>query len=173
MTAPKPTGLLYVPASPSPVSVEDFNDWYDNEHAPARLTVPGIHNAYRYIADDDSKPEWMAMYDLDSPSVLKGEAYVKMYNSASENEARIKKEIGLLDRRVYELIKDYGSSSAATGKPAECVLAISFDPSSKITVEDLQRWYDEEHVSLFQKVPGWLRTRRYVLVEGGKPNTPK
>ncbi|KAF2107775.1 Alpha/Beta hydrolase protein [Lophiotrema nucula] len=28
--------------------------------------------------------------------------------------------------------------------------------------KELERWYNEEHVSLLQKVPGWRRTRRYV-----------
>jgi len=79
-----------------------------------------------------------------------------------------------LDRRVYELVKeDVSPSSASSGKPAECILAVSMDPSSKITTEEIQKWYDEEHIPLFHKIPGWLRTRRYVLVDGGQPGTPK
>ena len=32
--------LLFVYSDPGAVPVAEFNDWYDNEHGPARLTVP-------------------------------------------------------------------------------------------------------------------------------------
>ena len=35
-------GLFYVYTDPGTVDETEFHDWYDHEHGPARLTVPGI-----------------------------------------------------------------------------------------------------------------------------------
>ncbi len=41
-------GLLLI-LGKAPVEVEDgFNEWYDEDHAPARVDVPGIATARRY-----------------------------------------------------------------------------------------------------------------------------
>ena len=49
-------GIFYVYTEPGSVDEAEFHDWYDNEHGPARLTVPGVGSAYRYRALDDQKP---------------------------------------------------------------------------------------------------------------------
>ena len=41
-------GLFYVYTDPGSVDEAEFHDWYDHEHGPARLTVPGVGRAYRY-----------------------------------------------------------------------------------------------------------------------------
>ena len=35
-------GLFYVYTDPGTVDEAEFHDWYDHEHGPARLTVPGL-----------------------------------------------------------------------------------------------------------------------------------
>ena len=49
-------GLLFVYSDPGTIPVTEFNDWYDNEHGPARLTVPGISAGYRFRALDGQAP---------------------------------------------------------------------------------------------------------------------
>ncbi len=45
---PDPKGLLLVTMEP-PASLEDeFNDWYDTEHAPQRRALPGFESASRW-----------------------------------------------------------------------------------------------------------------------------
>ncbi len=46
-------GLFYVYTEPGSVDEAEFHDWYDHEHGPARLTVPGFGRAYRYRALDE------------------------------------------------------------------------------------------------------------------------
>jgi hypothetical protein len=45
-------GLFYVYTEPGSVDEAEFRDWYDHEHGPARLTVPGFGSACRYRAQD-------------------------------------------------------------------------------------------------------------------------
>ena len=68
-------GLFYVYTEPGTVDEAEFHDWYDHEHGPARLTVPGFRGAYRYRALDDQKPPWLALYELDSPDVIDSPEY--------------------------------------------------------------------------------------------------
>ena len=60
---------------PGTVDETEFHDWYDHEHGPARLTVPGLGPAYRYRALDELKPEWLALYELDRPDVIGSPEY--------------------------------------------------------------------------------------------------
>ena len=69
-----PKGFLLVLMNPPPAFEEEFNAWYDLEHVPERLAVPGFESARRYISTGAS-PRYLAMYDLETEAVLESEAY--------------------------------------------------------------------------------------------------
>lgn len=154
-------GLLYVHAEPGQVPEADFHDWYDNEHAPARLTVPGIRTGYRYRALDGLQPSWLAWYELDI-DVLSGERY-RAISRRSAREQQILARLEMLDRRVYRLVDDHGQ---CPGVPP-VVLGVAMSTSDEAA---LDAWYRDEHIPLLHAVPGWWRTRRYRLVEGAGPD---
>ncbi|KAL1719079.1 hypothetical protein EV715DRAFT_181005, partial [Schizophyllum commune] len=79
-------------------SETEFNDWHDNEHCPARLTVPGINTAFRYIAADGREPKFAAVYDLKSPSVLESDDYKSLFPKALDHEKSIISRISSLQR---------------------------------------------------------------------------
>lgn len=70
-------GLLLVTMEPAPAAEEEFNAWYDSEHVPERLSVPGIETARRYVCIEGF-PKYLALYDLASPDVLESPAYLKV-----------------------------------------------------------------------------------------------
>src|SRR5271165_975778 len=157
--------LLFVYSDPGAVPVAEFNDWYDNEHGPARLTVPGISAGYRFQALDDQAPSWLAYYEMKSGGVLDSPEYKALWAAASAREKSIMSSLATLDRRVYELISDSGSVVSA---PA-VVLAVS--QSVPPAMEDeLAAWYTEEHIPMLLAVPGWRRARRYRLTTGTAPD---
>jgi hypothetical protein len=153
-------GLLYVHAEPGWVPEPEFHDWYDNEHAPARLAVPGIRTGYRYRALDGLRPTWLAWYELDI-DVLSGQRY-RAIRERSAREREIVDRLDVLDRRVYRLIDDRGQASG--GSPVVVSVALSASDDA-----ELEAWYREEHVPMLHEIPGWRRTRRYRLVEGTGP----
>ena len=77
-------GLFYVYTDPGTIDEAEFHDWYDHEHGPARLTVPGLGPAYRYRALDELKPTWLALYELDRPDVIESPAYKALSAKASD-----------------------------------------------------------------------------------------
>jgi hypothetical protein len=166
-----PDGLLFVYTDPGPVPAAEFHDWYDNEHGPARMTVPGITSGYRFHALDDAEPAWLAYYEfrqgtLDSPE------YRALAENASAREKSIMSSLATLDRRVYELISDDSAPGGEDepdgfgGPPVVLAVSLSVPPSAEA---DLGAWYAHEHIPALLMVPGWRRVRRYRLLEGGAP----
>ena len=153
-------GLFYVYTEPGSVDEAEFHDWYDHEHGPARLKVPGFRSAYRYRALDDQKPPWLVLYELDSPDVIDSPGYKALAAEASDRDKSVGAGLATLDRRIYEQISEDGLPA---GSPAPMILAVAMSvPAS--AEEDLAAWYTEEHIPMLLEVPGWRRIRRFRLI---------
>lgn len=70
-----PSGFLLVMMQPPSAFEEEFNAWYDTEHLPERLAVPGFRTAIRFVCLD-GHPRYLAMYDMDDRAVLDSDAYM-------------------------------------------------------------------------------------------------
>ena len=82
-------GFLLVTMQPPPAFEEEFNAWYDNEHIPERLGVPGILTARRYVSAG-GHPKYLAMYDLESHAVMSSPGYLRVgYENASPWTKRV------------------------------------------------------------------------------------
>lgn len=167
-------GLLFATAEVGDILSEtEWHKWYDEEHVPLRTGLEGFKSAVRYISADDEKPTWAAMYDLDSADVLKSDAYLRLAETRSAREQRVLENVAHFERRVYTLNEAAPTtvSDAFTGfgdgsKPGQAthLLAVSMDVAPEHEAE-FHRWYDEEHVPMITKIPGWLRSRRLILVD--------
>ena len=71
-------GFLLVLMQPPSNIDEEFNAWYDTEHVPERLSVPGVLTAIRFSSITAATPKYLAMYDLESESVLDSDAYKRV-----------------------------------------------------------------------------------------------
>ena len=93
-------GFLLVLMQPPPALEEEFNAWYDTEHIPERLAVPGFETALRYVCIDGA-PRYLALYDLARPDVLNSPAYLKVgFDNASPWTKRVTSRV-----RIY---RSYG-----------------------------------------------------------------
>jgi len=160
-------GLLLVFTEPgSQIPEEEFHDWYDHEHIPPRIALPEITHTSRYKATDGTQPNWAALYELSDLNVMSDERYTSLLTTKrSAREADLMKKIGELDRRVYALLSDTGTSEA--GGIAE---AITFHVN-EMRKQDFRHWYEKEYAPILTRVPGWLRLRLYRLVESGRFGT--
>ena len=65
ITAASPPPWLYIVHTDIPADVvDDYNAWYDQEHLPRLVTVPGVDRARRYVATGDLRPRFLTAYDL-------------------------------------------------------------------------------------------------------------
>ncbi|KAF9051264.1 hypothetical protein BJ165DRAFT_875294 [Panaeolus papilionaceus] len=170
------TGLLFVWGESGPkVEETEFNDWYDNEHAPARLPVPGFLNALRYKATDNKIPTWLAIYDLTSPDFATSEPYKALATTASDRERALIPRLQTLHRRIYELI--YKRQNPDASGPAKYMLVVSMDVAEPSFEDDINTWYNGEHITDISKTTGWIRSRRFKLLSSlelsaNKDSTP-
>jgi hypothetical protein len=171
--------LFYVYTDPGATSEDEFNDWYDGEHGQARLAVPGVRGMLRYRALDDTKPSWLALYDLDGPEVLDTPAYQAVIAGLSDRDRRITSGLATLERRIYSLLSTDGSAAsgdaasgdAASGDPAPVILSVAMSVPAG-SQDDMDAWYTQEHIPLLLQVPGWLRIRRYRLIPAAGSSAP-
>jgi hypothetical protein len=68
-------GILIAAMDFSAAPEDEFHDWYDLEHIPERLRVPGFLNADRWLGAENLKIS-VATYDLDNVGVLHSPPYL-------------------------------------------------------------------------------------------------
>ncbi|MCO6416287.1 hypothetical protein JYK14_08910 [Siccirubricoccus sp. KC 17139] len=76
-------GFLLVFMHPPPGFEEEFNAWYDTEHIPERLAVPGFLTGLRYMHASGGTPRYLALYDLESAAVMDSPAYLRVAHGNS------------------------------------------------------------------------------------------
>lgn len=75
-------GLLLTLTEPPAAMEEEFNAWYDDEHLPERLSVPGFRSARRWVAQcRPGEGKYLATYELDSPQVLRSPQYLARFEN--------------------------------------------------------------------------------------------
>lgn len=70
-------GYLLVMMQPPPAFEDEFNAWYDTEHIPERVAVPGFESGVRYVCVTGF-PRFLAMYDTHDPDVLTSPEYMRV-----------------------------------------------------------------------------------------------
>lgn len=173
-------GLLYVTMQPGEsLSQAKFHDWYNNEHGPTRLRLPFVENGFRYRATDLSgsggaskdMPEWMAVYDITDMHEMKREPYLRLRRDdvKSAREKATMSQIAI-DRQLYDFFEsdqadghvpldDLSRKDEDTAGSVLLVVSVTLHAGKE---EEFNKWHREEHVPMLSKVPGWLRTRRFV-----------
>lgn len=166
MDADSRSSILMVSMEPPASLEEEFNDWYDTEHFPQRLALPGFASASRWVCLN-GWPRWMALYDLASAAALQTDAYraVSGQNSTPWSRRLLPRTVGRT--RVVATALDPSQVRLQHEKNATCrLLAMSMPvPSaapevhtvvdairaklpSSVGVQQL-RWFQEENGTLW------------------------
>ena len=193
MSSPPPQdpSLLLVTFQPSPtLPLAQFHDWYNNEHAPARLRLPSFKNGFRYRArinnnrtnkpindaepdaaaaarDHQQQPGWMVTYHVSAISALTSPPYTTLREPGvkTDRETEVMKSVDIRRRicRHFHGSDEQQSRSTSIGanESGAVLVLVSVDVRPK---QDgaFEEWCEEEHVPRVKEVKGWLRSRRYV-----------
>jgi hypothetical protein len=150
-------GLLFASFDYSPAQEDEFNDWYDLEHVPERLRVPGFLNAQRWIGDENPKFA-VATYDLETHAVLNSPAYRAV---GGNNSSIWTKRVTAIAKRLLRFEGSQLLPGDVTG-PAEAngllVASMNVDPAAEA---EFNEWYNSEHLPQLGAVPGVLTARRF------------
>ncbi len=108
-------GFLLVFMHPPMAFEEEFNAWYDTEHIPERLSVPGILTGLRYMNVSGGTPRYLAMYDLEHASVMDSPAYLRV---AHDNSSPWTKRVTARARVQRFAGEQVYPGTLVTGRPA-------------------------------------------------------
>lgn len=177
--SPQP-GMLYVTMKPNPeLSQDQFHDWYNNEHGPMRLRFPFFRNGFRYRATDlanpatKEAPEWLAWYDVTDMAEMTKEPYTALRQPPiqSQRERDTMKQIKV-DRKFFDFVysrqsEDFCELEKVSHEGEKNVLVSVFQDlytgdGLEGREQELQKWYEEEHIPMLSKIQGWRRTRLFV-----------
>lgn len=130
-----PKGFLAVLSEPGEVGLDEFQDWYNNEHVPLRLNhIPSFLTGARFEAVDSEKPSWIALYDIDSSATFIDPSYTRLRENRSPREAALVKRLDVLDRRTCEVVfeseninAEGSSSGLALGNPTQWAITHGLD----------------------------------------------
>ena len=164
-----PAGFLAVFSEPGAnVTINEFQDWYNDEHVPIRLDhLSSFHTGARYSASDSLRPSWVALYDVDDTSTFQHESYTRLRANRSPREADVVKRLEVLDRRTYELIGDENEGLTSSYHPRDPTKFIVTQGIECPSDERLKGWLRAVAGDL-KKVEGWTRTRIYNCIDNLK-----
>jgi hypothetical protein len=109
-------GLLLTLTEPPPVMEEEFNAWYDDEHLPERLAIPGFRSARRWVADvKPGEGKYLATYELDSLGVLESPAYLARFRNQTPWSRRCLGKAVVFERWACEQLGNADPHPASKG----------------------------------------------------------
>ena len=85
-------GILAIWFDRAPEAAADFETWYQHEHLPERLGVPGFRRGRRYRTVTGS-PGFCTIYETDTPEVLTSAAYIARLDDPTPMSRRVMTEI--------------------------------------------------------------------------------
>lgn len=157
-----PRGALLAVIDFTTAPEDEFNDWYDLEHYPERMRIPGILTGSRWLGVDNPRIS-IAFYDLDTIEVLRSAPYLAVsLSNASPWSVRIS---GLSKRlmRAEAVQVNPGDALSPEGAGALLLNAMNVTPEADA---DFNAWYDQEHLPALAAVPGTLSARRFRCPDG-------
>jgi hypothetical protein len=103
-----------------------FNHWYDTEHVPERVAVPGVRRARRFVRYEDAPqpaagtvaarrgPQYLVVYELDDVAVLHGD-WAELTARHSDLSRAMYPHLTNLQREVYVQIGDFPGTAVDDG----------------------------------------------------------
>jgi hypothetical protein len=161
MAGQEAQGLLAVWTDIAPEAEREFNEWYNTEHVPQLLGVPGFLSGRRYQAVE-GEPRYLALYELTNVEVLKSDAFRQVRESPTEWSKKI---IPLFRNTAIGAYRQLFSCRNYPIQEAEFVLTVRLNiPAERET--EFNQWYNIDHLPALVSVPGVYGARRYEAVEG-------
>lgn len=159
----KGTGIFLVYTDVDSKHEEEFNDWYNTEHLPELLAVPGILAAARYEAVKGG-PKYLAAYEIESTEVLQTSAF-KNRPRTPWGERMSPTVIGSNLTRVVgqQIFPD--QVEMPDRRMAPCLQIGRMSVPESVDAE-WNAWYSGEYVPGYRKVPGVICARRYRVLDG-------
>ena len=158
-------GILLAAMDFSAAPEDEFHDWYDLEHVPERLRVPGFLNGDRWIGANDPKIS-VATYDLDAIGVLQSPGYQAI---GGENLSPWSKRVTSRVERLMRFEGDQvlpGDQLPPDNAGGFLLNAMNVEAAAEA---EFNEWYNTEHIPALAAVPGGTIERVETDADHGSP----
>ncbi len=155
--------VLFSEMSPDFDWEDDFNQWYDRHRIPDRMTVPGFLSAQRYR--DAERPNYLALYELESPEVLDSESYIKVQTRPNAQTRWMLDNVTGTSRYIGNRISEQSRKGAGEDALDAPILHAVFFSVPDERAEEFNAWCTEEHVPMLLECKDWLMARRFEIFE--------
>jgi len=88
----KPKSMLLMMVTVRSEDKARFNDWYDNEHIPELLRIPGVRSAQRLV-DAHEPCNYLTLYELDDAEVVSSPAFVRWRDSSASSRQMLERMV--------------------------------------------------------------------------------
>ena len=177
-TAAAQTYYFLVFNAPAAGQEEAYNRWYDTQHAPDVVSIPGFVSAQRFVYNEGvqlrevalKKPKYLVFYKIvtsDLPAVI---AEVK--RRLQTGETRVS---DALDRNsgqmfIYRAFRPQvrgagGDVPGAPAGPKQKYYQVVFGNAVAGKDVEFNTWYDKDHAPNMVGVPGFAWAQRAILNE--------
>jgi antibiotic biosynthesis monooxygenase (ABM) superfamily enzyme len=163
--ARKGQGIFLVYTDIEPQHEEEFNAWYNTEHLPELLSLPGFLDAARYVAYK-GVPRYLAVYELENAEALKSAEFQKWRANPSPWSRRISPTVigKNLSRAVGQQI--FPGNPEMPDRGIAAALQIGRMSVPEAVDREWNTWYNGEYIPGYRKVPGVIYARRYRVIDG-------
>jgi hypothetical protein len=147
--------------SPDAAWEDEFNHWYDEEHIPVRMKVPGFRGAQRY--QESGRRNYLAVYELETPSALRSPEYQAVKNNPSEITSRMLSSVTGFTRYIGdEMFEQRRADLSGDPLDAPLLYSVWFNvPADRL--EEFDAWYNEDHIPILLENRHWLWARRFSI----------
>jgi hypothetical protein len=166
--AKKGRGIFLAYTDIDPKDEEEFNAWFNTEHLPELLGLPGFLDAARYVAYTGS-PKYLAVYELESAEAGKTAEFLKWWANPGPWSRRISPAVATtigknLSRAIGQQIFLADLERPDRGMaPALQIGRMSVPESAD---QEWNEWYNGEYIPGYRQVAGVTYARRYRIVDG-------
>jgi hypothetical protein len=164
----------------------EFNAWYDQEHIPDMLSVPGFEAAQRLVTvqagtPTSTLPPYLAIYDVATRDLDATNAEVKRRMTTGVLRKGDAIDYPGIVTAIFsplgppQLAKTFHGSTPAAKIPGHNELKpfelIVFSNPETTREDEYNHWYDTMHVPDVLHVPGFISGQRFELAENASPGT--
>ena len=100
------SGILVVWTDVAAKHETEFNSWYNEQHLPERLAVPGFHEARRYGCE--VSPKYLAYYETTTPEVMTSDSYIERLANPTDWTRRVMPWFVGTVRTVCKVVANFG-----------------------------------------------------------------
>ncbi|MDM0084710.1 hypothetical protein QTI17_29335 [Variovorax sp. J31P179] len=162
--------LMCVMTSPTAGKEQEFQRWYNDQHVPDVMRLPGVLTGQRFrlsSVQHKAPPfaqNYVALYDIESDDLEGFNAEIARRFGTPEmpmSDALALPVVRFLLDPDSPLLRTDGktSSSQPENRHLMCVMTTPADGKEA----EFTRWYDEQHIPDLMRMPGLLSAQRFRL----------